>query len=143
MLCNAEILQEYLDGELEPGEKDALYRHLAGCPTCRQELARLRLIWLELEQEDEIEIPFELPFIRQQVIARTKSARQEMAGATGVSFLEAQKLAWQPVLAGVAQIPGTRQLMRLARVTGMGLPAAIRGVSTALVVLAGRRRDRP
>jgi len=143
MKCSTEILQAFLDGELGKDEKDAVHHHLACCPACRQELGWLKMLWLELEQDEEIEIPFELPFIRQQVIARTRAARHKLAGVSVAGYLDTQKLAWQPALAGVAQIPGPRQLMRLARFTGRGLPAAFRGVSSILGVMIGRRRDRP
>lgn len=143
MKCNTEILQAFLDGELGKDEKDAVHHHLSGCPTCRQELGWLKMLWLELEQDEEIEIPFELPFIRQQVIASTRETRQTLAVTSGAGYLDTQKLAWQPALAGVAQIPGPRQLMRLAKITGRGLPAACRGVSSILGAMIGRRRDRP
>lgn len=142
MKCGTEALQAYLDGELEPVETEAVRRHLGGCPACRQELSRLRLLWLELEQDEEIEVPPELPFIRQQAITRTRAARQEKAGAPGVGLWKAQRLAWQPALAGASHIPGPRQLVRLAKVTGSRLPAVIRGVSSVAGLLAGRRRDR-
>lgn len=140
MECSIEALQVFLDGELEPAEADTVRRHLAGCPACREELSRLRLLWLELEQDEVIEVPLELPFIRQQAIAMTRAARQKAEGTYGVSIWDAQKLAWQPALTGVAQIPGPRQMMRLARATGSGLPTVIRGVVSVLGKMNGRRR---
>jgi anti-sigma factor RsiW len=141
--CSTDDLQAFLDGEIGPDEIRAVRHHLGCCPACRQELSRLRLLWLELEQEDEIEIPAELPFLRQQAITRARNAMEKREGSPGVSLWEAQKLAWQPVLAGVAQIPGPRQLGRLARAAaGLGLPAVFRGVSSVAGLIAGRSRDR-
>lgn len=142
MNCDTELLQTFLDGELESTEAEAVRRHLGCCPACRQELSRLRLLWLELEKEENAEVPFELPFIRQQIIAGAREAIKENEESPGVSYWEAQKLAWQPVLTGVVQIPGPRQLSRLARVTGRGLPAVLRGVSAVTGMMFGRKRDR-
>lgn len=142
MKCSTEALQAFLDGEMEPVETENLCRHLGCCPACRQEMSRLRLLWLELEQDEEIELPLALPFIRQQVIAKARAARQEIEGTSGVSYWNAQKLAWQPVLAGVSRIPGSRQLGRIAMTTGRGLPAIIRGVSLMVGMITGKRRDR-
>ena len=47
--CSTEFLQIFLDGEMEPVEIEAVRRHLGCCPFCRQELSRLRLLWLELQ----------------------------------------------------------------------------------------------
>ncbi|MCL6635453.1 MAG: zf-HC2 domain-containing protein [Peptococcaceae bacterium] len=143
MECSVEALQAFLDGELEPAGTEAVRRHLGRCPACRRELSRLRLLWLELEQEEEIEIPYELPYIRQQAVAKAGAAMREIGVTPGVSYWDAQKLAWQPVLAGVSLIPGTRQLGRLARTAGRGLPAAVRTVSSLLGAIAARRRGRP
>ncbi|MFZ5633089.1 MAG: anti-sigma factor family protein [Bacillota bacterium] len=142
MKCSTEALQAFLDGELEPVEIKIIRHHLGRCPACRRELSRLRLLWLELEQDEEIEVPAELPFIRQQAIARARAARQETEGTSGFSLWDAQKLAWKPVLAGVSMIPGPRQLGRLAKATGRGLPAVIRGVSSLAGMITGKRCDR-
>ena len=140
MGCDIESLQAFLDNELGQVETVAVRRHLAGCSACRRELSRLRLLWLELEYDEDIEVPPELPFIRQQLIAGTRSARRETQGASGIGLWNAQKLAWQPVLNGVSQIPGPSQLIRLAKTTGM--PNIVRGVTSALVIMAGKRRGR-
>lgn len=142
MKCSSETLQAFLDGQLTPIERDIVRRHLGCCPACRQELSRLRLLWLELEQGEEIEAPVELAFIRQQAITKARAARKETGDTTGFSLWDAQKLAWQPALAGVSQIPGSRQLGRLVRATGHGLPALIRGVSSMTGMMTGKKRDR-
>ena len=141
MNCSNEFLQTFLDSELGPAEADAVRRHLDHCTACRQELSRLRLLWLELEQDEEIEMPMELAFIRQQAISQTRAARQEAQKKSTNSLWDAQRLAWQPALAGMSQIPGPRQLARLARATGGRLPDIMRGISSVLGTVARRRRD--
>lgn len=146
MNCNPESLQAFLDDELSPAEKEAVRRHLGGCPACRRELSRLRLLWLELAQAEEMEIPLELPYIRQHAVNQARLARrdtgQNMAGTPGVSLWDAQKLAWEPVLSGVAQIYGTRQLGQLVRTAGRGLPAVLKGVSSMAGRIIGKGRNR-
>lgn len=143
MMCSTDDLQAFLDGELGPAEVKAVRHHLGCCPACRQELSRLRLLWLELEQDEEIEIPAELPYLRQQAITSAGNAMEKREGTSGVTLWDAQRLAWQPVLVGVSQIPGPRQLGRLARATAeRSLPAVIRGVSSVAGMIAGKRRDR-
>ena len=106
------------------------------------DLTRLRLLWLELGQDEKIEVPEILPFIRQQAVTRARAAGQEVEGTSGVSLWEAQKLAWQPFLAGIVQIPGSRQIGRLAMLTGRGLPTVIRGLSSLAGMITGRKRGR-
>ncbi|KJS66444.1 MAG: hypothetical protein JL50_11900 [Peptococcaceae bacterium BICA1-7] len=140
MKCSVEALQSFLDGELNPLELNQIRQHLGGCQACRQEMSRLRLLWLELEQYEEMEVPPELPYIRQQAVARAVAARRQKEG--GLSLWDAQKLAWQPALAGIAQIPGPSQLGILARTTIRSLPAVIRGVSSVAGLINGKRRDK-
>ncbi len=37
------LMTDYLDGRLEPADRDRLERHLAGCPHCAEYLAQLRV----------------------------------------------------------------------------------------------------
>jgi anti-sigma factor RsiW len=36
-------MTDYLDGRLDPADRDRLERHLAGCPHCSEYLAQLRV----------------------------------------------------------------------------------------------------
>ena len=51
------MLSDYIDGELEPGARDALEEHLAGCPSCSEELESLRATVLMLRRMPEVEAP--------------------------------------------------------------------------------------
>ena len=51
------MLSEYIDGELPSVEKAALEEHLAGCPTCSEELESLRSTVLMLRRMPEVEAP--------------------------------------------------------------------------------------
>ena len=50
-------LSAYHDGELPPGEHDALKAHLAGCPACRQELAALQALSRLVAGADRVPLP--------------------------------------------------------------------------------------
>ena len=51
------MLSDYIDGELEPGTRAALEGHLAGCPSCTEELESLRSTVLMLRRMPEVEAP--------------------------------------------------------------------------------------
>ena len=51
------MLSDYIDGELEPGARAALEEHLAGCPSCTEELESLRATVLMLRRMPEVEAP--------------------------------------------------------------------------------------
>lgn len=51
------MLSDYIDGELEPGARDALEEHLAGCPSCSEGLESLRATVLMLRRMPEVEAP--------------------------------------------------------------------------------------
>jgi anti-sigma factor RsiW len=44
-----ETLQAYLDGELAPGRRQEVERHLADCADCRRELTALRELWRQVD----------------------------------------------------------------------------------------------
>lgn len=123
MECNHEMLQAFLDRELKPELVKRMTTHLAQCPECRQELSRLKLMWLELGQEEELVLPSELPFLRQQAIYAAKALSQMPAGE--FSYWQTQKLAWEPVAVAITMIPGTQAVGTAAKVIGNRIPAAL------------------
>ena len=68
MQCNQENLQMYLDGEMDALTRKEMEEHLARCPSCRREMGRLQLLWLELGQNDEEKVPAELSYLRSQAV---------------------------------------------------------------------------
>ncbi|MGI6514336.1 MAG: zf-HC2 domain-containing protein [Syntrophomonadaceae bacterium] len=139
MECNHEMLQLFLDRELEPEQAKELKKHLARCRECRQELSRLKLMWLELEQEEELDLPPELPFLRQQAITAARTLSQMSAGE--FSYWQSQKLAWEPVTTAITLIPGTRTLSRAARAIGSRIPSALEVVGKKGLKLVFRGRS--
>ena len=126
MLCNQENLQMYLDGELDDQTRRTVEVHLGQCCSCRQEIARLQLLWLELGQTDEMELPLELPYLRQQIIHQAMRSRQD-SKSTAVGYWEVQKLAWQPAILGASYFPGLGLLSTVSRATSRQIPRLVSG----------------
>ncbi|MDI3328693.1 MAG: anti-sigma factor [Alicyclobacillaceae bacterium] len=131
MTCDPFQLQAYLDGELAPAEEEKLRRHLAKCVSCRRELSALRLLWLELDRNEEVEAAPELPYLRHRVIAAVRERRpakqkQPVSRNSALLWLNAQTVAWRPLLAGFQYIPLFHLMSRPAR-RSPDSPAARRG----------------
>lgn len=126
MQCNRESLQMYLDGEFDEEARKTIEVHLGQCRSCRQEIARLQLLWLELGQIDEMELPAELPYLRQQIIHQAMRSRQDSQSSEG-SYWDAQKLAWQPAIQGASYFPGLGLLATVSRATGRQIPRFMSG----------------
>jgi hypothetical protein len=119
MNCNQESLQTFLDNELETSAAEELKRHLTRCRACRRELSRLKLLWLELAQPDEIELPPELPYMRQQVIT---AALHPLEKEERIGFWDSQKMAYNPIKFAVAYLPGAGLVKEVVKTTSVELP---------------------
>jgi anti-sigma factor RsiW len=124
--CNQESLQIYLDGEMDAQTRKSVEVHLGQCRSCRQEMARLQLLWLELGQTNKVELPAELPYLRQQVIHQAMRSRQTNKNSAA-NYWEAQKLAWQPAILGASYFPGVGLLSNVSRATGRQIPKLMSG----------------
>jgi anti-sigma factor RsiW len=114
MACELEKLYLYLDCELEADVQKEVESHLSICRSCRQELARFKLLWLELAEPESIMLPPELPYLRQQAISLVKRSRADKTGE-GFNLWGSLRVAWQPFLLGASFIPGAGLLPRLNR----------------------------
>lgn len=121
IICNTDLIQGFLDGELDAAEEKELMAHLAGCMACRQELSRLKLLWLELACPEEIEAPAVLPYLRRQAITAAMGQRQK-SDENKLSFWESQKLAFNPLKYSMAYLPGAGQLRGAAAAAVRELP---------------------
>jgi anti-sigma factor RsiW len=119
--CNQESLQMFLDGEMDVHTRKIMEAHLGQCRSCRQEMARLQLLWLELGQTSEVSLPAELPYLRQQIIRQAMCNRQESQNYA-VGYWDAQKLAWQPAILGASYLPGMGLLSTVSRAAGRKIP---------------------
>ncbi|MEW6183531.1 MAG: zf-HC2 domain-containing protein [Bacillota bacterium] len=146
MNCDHERLQAYLDGALTDSELCELKGHLAECRACRRELSRLKLLWSELSQPEEIPLPPELPYLRQQAVTVVRRTREEQAEKY-LGFWEIQRLAWSPLGLSAAYLPGSRQVVNLVRATGKAAPGLLQSSIKAAARLPhlgqrGKGRDR-
>lgn len=126
MECNQENLQIYLDGEMDAQSRKTMEVHLGRCRSCRQEIARLQLLWLELAPTDEIDLPAELPYLRQQIINQAMRSRQETQNSE-LGYWDAQKLTWQLAIRGASYVPGVGLLSTVSRATGRQIPKLMTG----------------
>lgn len=120
-ICNIELIQGFLDGELDVAEEKELMAHLAGCASCRREYSRLKLLWLELACPEEVEAPAVLPYLRRQAITAAMGQRQK-SEQKKLSFWESQKMALNPLKYTMAYLPGAGQLRGAAVTVVRGLP---------------------
>jgi hypothetical protein len=78
----SDLLQEYIDGTIEPLEKIILAEHLSDCRRCRLELNQLKLLDWDMKHEPVIEPPAELAAYRMaalQTHLKTEAAIQTNA----------------------------------------------------------------
>ena len=129
--CDIELIQAFLDGELEEAGAKELMAHLAGCPACRREFSRYKLLWLELAGPEETEVPEVLPYLRQQAITAARRQRQK-AGEKRLSFWDSQKLVYKYTL---AYLPGAGQFKEMTGSVIKELP----GLLFSSLAGAGRR----
>jgi anti-sigma factor RsiW len=54
-----ELMSDYLEGALSPGDRDRLEQHLAGCPHCGEYLAQLRAVIDTLGRVEPDDLPDE------------------------------------------------------------------------------------
>ena len=141
MQCNQESLQKYLDGEMDTPARKSFEGHLGQCRSCRQEMARLQLLWLELGQTNEVELPFELPYLRQQIIHQAMRSRQDEQSSQA-GYWDAQKLAWQPAILGASYFPGVGLISDVSRATSRQIPKLMSGTVALVSRLIFPPRDK-
>lgn len=64
----SDLLQEYVDGRINPLEKILLEEHLPSCRLCRRELNQLKLLDWELKHQPAFEVPAELAARRMEAV---------------------------------------------------------------------------
>ena len=111
----------YLDKELDDQTRRSVEEHLGKCRSCRQEMARLQLLWLELGPADEAEIPAAWPYLRQQIVSQAMRSRSNNQNSLE-GYWEAQKLAWEPAMVGASYFPGAVLLSSVRNATSRQIP---------------------
>lgn len=93
-----EDLGGYVLGALDPAERDAVAAHLADCPECAAEHARLAGLPALLRHADGIEIPPTPPALEERVLDRVAQDRGQRRGRAGMLGLLARPRRWRPRL---------------------------------------------
>ena len=125
------LLQDYLDGLIEPLEKIILEEHLKVCPACRRELTELKLLLWEFENLNEIEMPREVSSLRTQVL------NDLMADGTAQPFGVKQFISLQRKILDtsgsfVNLVPGVRPSISAVEKTVKKIPGAASKFFTTL-----------
>jgi len=85
-----DLLSPYLDGELDSGTQQAVFRHLNECPDCHYEMTRIRKLIKMLSSLEEIDPPedFSKKLSRRILeIAAAKSKKEKRYGLSPQSWL--------------------------------------------------------
>lgn len=108
------LLQEYLDGFMDPLEKIVLEEHLKICPECRRELTGLKLTLWELDStlNFNVEIPRELDDMRDSIV---EEAAGQPIRSTTERIVGMQLKAAKTSTAFLQYIPGVTQGSQLIR----------------------------
>lgn len=109
MACklDPDLLQDYLDGAIEPLEKLVLDEHLKVCRECRKMLTELKLLFWELEDLDQLEIPPEVSLIHEKV-EKTLGQKVESENFNMGDLLNIQKNILDAQGKFIAYIPGLK-----------------------------------
>ena len=70
------LIEPFIDGELDQGDAEKVQKHLAECKRCAAEAAKLSKVVGELSSVVEEELP---PFFRTRVLAEMKEVDKEKA----------------------------------------------------------------
>jgi len=133
MGCKVEdsLLQEYLDGMLDPLETLLLEEHVRICPECQVKLEQLKEVYGILASGEE-EYPLELELLHLQVLKK-----MEPAGGFGMKELAGLGRAIGEVSTRYLDfVPGCRKGQKLVRSLVRRAPGSVAG---AVLELAGRR----
>lgn len=129
---DTELLQDYLEGTIEPFEKLIVESHLNVCRACRRELSELKLMFWELGNKSnyEIEYPEELNGMSEGLINRVLGV-EEMNMARKVVDMQLKNLKQTTKI--IEYIPGAKQTPEIVKKASKGLSKGIaRGVKKGL-----------
>nr|WP_114297735.1 zf-HC2 domain-containing protein [Anaerobacterium chartisolvens] len=139
MNCNLDksLLQDLLEGIIDPIEKIVVEEHLKCCSECRRELSELKLLLWDLNNKDnyEVEFPDELDDIKEAILGKVVSnGGKSAAGAV----VEAQKRTLASSVAFVKYIPGAKGGGRLIKKGGRAASAVVWKASKSFVKGVGK-----
>ncbi len=112
---DTDIIQKYAEGTIDPLEKVFLEEHIKVCRKCKKELTELKLLFWELENIDEVEVPFEAYGVMESVIDSIMATEAPRYGVK--DLINIQKKALDGIGAFINFIPGAKEGKTLVKKT--------------------------
>lgn len=118
------LLQDLLEGVIDPLEKIFVEEHLKTCKDCRKELTQLKLLFWDLDNKSnyDIEIPRELDLLKDSIIE--KSAGKTSQSITGM-VIDVQRSTLKASGMFLDYVPGVKESGKLVKEGVKAAPSAI------------------
>jgi hypothetical protein len=134
MACKLDkaLLQDLLEGIIDPIEKLFVEEHLKSCKECRQELTELKLLFWDLNDKAnyEIDLPVELNQIKASLLELTIG---EVTHSTVTSLIDIQRNNMRTAGKFLDYVPGVMASNNLVKEGLKATPSAIKKVSKGLL----------
>ncbi|WP_425806804.1 zf-HC2 domain-containing protein [Desulfitobacterium sp. Sab5] len=127
-----DLLQDLLEGVIEPIEKLFVEEHLKSCQECRKELTELKLLFWDLNDKSnyEIELPVELDQIKDSLLKQTIGKASE---STVTALINIQRNNIRTAGKFLDYVPGATASNNLVKESLKATPSVIRKVSKGLI----------
>ncbi|MHB1654477.1 MAG: anti-sigma factor family protein [Desulfitobacteriaceae bacterium] len=126
------LLQDLLEGMIDPVEKLFVEEHLKTCKGCRKELSELKLLFWDLNDKSnyDIDLPAELDQMKDSILESV--AGKASKSATEIIFdIQRQNVRASGMFLNF--VPGVKASNKLVKEGVKAAPSAIRKVSNGLV----------
>ncbi|MEL1135738.1 zf-HC2 domain-containing protein [Desulfitobacterium sp. THU1] len=141
MICNLDknLLQDLLDGVIDPVEKLFVEEHLKACSECRQEINELKLLFWDLNDKSsyDLELPLELDHIKNALLEQSLEPASQ---STFNSLMEVQRKNIKSARNNMKSaskfldfVPGIKAGNALAKESLKATPSALKYVSKSLL----------
>ncbi|MGI6451152.1 MAG: anti-sigma factor family protein [Desulfitobacteriia bacterium] len=127
------LLQDQLDGILDPLARIILEEHLKTCRKCRKESAELKLLFWDLNDKNnyEVNLPAELDTVKENLLQRF--AEHSPAKKTPEIIRDVTRRNIRAARMFLNYVPGARTGNKILKKSAAAAPAALGKVSKALV----------
>lgn len=127
-----DLLQDLLEGVIEPIEKLFVEEHLKSCQECRKELTELKLLFWDLNDKSnyEIELPAELDQIKDSLLKQTIGKASE---STVTALINIQRNNIRTAGKFLDYVPGATASNNLVKESLKATPSVIKKVSKGLI----------
>ncbi|CAA7601333.1 Putative zinc-finger [Acididesulfobacillus acetoxydans] len=126
------LLQDLLEGTIDPVEKLFVEEHLKTCRECRQELTELKLLFWDLFDKSnyEVSLPSELDQIKDLILA---NAAEQPAKSTAEIICDIQRQNIRASGMFLDYVPGLKTGNMLVKESVKAAPSAMLRISKGLV----------